>query len=87
LGRELLDTTPYRQGLRSGIVGPVVLDKFLVISAEDGHLYLVDRHTGMLMDRWWFGSPISAAPCAEGERLIVASFDGLLACFDVVGKG
>ncbi len=85
LGRELLDTTPYRQGFRSGIVGPVVLDEFLVISAEDGHLYVVDRRTGMLKDRWWFGSPISAAPCVEGERLIVASFDGLLACFEVVG--
>ena len=84
LGRELLDTTPYRRGFRSGTVGPVVLGKFIVIGAGDGHLYLVDRRTGMLKDRWWFGSPISAVPCVEGERLIVTSFDGLLACFDLV---
>ena len=85
MGRDLLDMTPYRRREGGSIAGPIPVGEFIVIGGSDGHLYLLDRRPGALEDRWWFGSPISAAPCAGEGRLVVASFDGLLACFEIVG--
>ena len=83
LGEDLLDMTPYLRRARSASGGPITSGKHIALGAGDGHLYLLDQHTGALRDRWWFGSPISAPPCAIEGRLIVAGFDGLLSCFDV----
>ena len=83
LGQDLLDMTPYLRDARSGSGGPIAFGDFVALGAGDGHLYLLDRRSGALLDRWWFGSPISAAACVANGRLVVSSFDGLLACFDI----
>ncbi|MSS72710.1 MAG: hypothetical protein EXS64_14650 [Candidatus Latescibacteria bacterium] len=83
VGPDLLDMTPYLTKTRMAIGGPVPMGDHLAVGANDGHLYLLDRRTGAELDRWGFGSPISAPPCAAGDRLVAASFDGLVACFEV----
>ena len=83
VGEDLLDMTSYLRRARCASGGPIAWGKHVVLGAGDGHLYLLDQRTGALMDKWWFGSPISAAPCAVEGRLIAAGFDGLVACFEV----
>ena len=80
--KELLDMTPYYLGAYTATGGPVPMGDRLALGANDGHLYLLDRRTGKAMDRWAFGSPVSAPPCAAGDRLVAASFNGLVACFE-----
>ena len=82
-GEDLLDMTPYLRRARSASGGPIACGKHIALGAGDGHLYLLDPRSGALREKWWFGSPISAAPCAVEGRLIVAGFDGLVTCFEV----
>ena len=81
-GEDLLDMTSYLRRARGASGGPIASRRFIAVGAGDGHLYLLDPRTGAPMDKWWFGSPISAPPCTGQGKLIVAAFDGLLACFD-----
>ena len=83
LKEDLLDMTLYIRRARSASGGPIALKRCIALGAGDGHLYLLDQRTGALMVKWWFGSPISAAPCTGKGKLIVTGFDGLLACFDM----
>lgn len=81
--RELLDMTPYYRGACTATGGPVPMGDRLALGANDGRLYLLGRRTGQEVDRWAFGSPVSAPPAVAGDRLVAASFDGLVACFEV----
>jgi len=80
--KELLDMTPYYLGAYTATGGPTPMGDRLALGANDGHLYLLDRRTGKEVDRWAFGSPVSAPPAVAGDRLVAASFDGLVACFE-----
>jgi outer membrane protein assembly factor BamB len=75
--------SPYLTKTRMAVGGPVLMGDRLALGANDGHLYVLDRRTGAEMDRWTFSSPVSAPPGVAGDRLVAASFDGLVACFEV----
>ena len=85
VGLELLDIAPDRWPwrIRGAYGGPITTGNYLALGANDGHLYLLDADTGRQIDRWSFAAPLTTAPCVHEDRLIVASYDGLVACFEI----
>lgn len=81
---ERLDMTPYRRQARSVHGGPTPVQDRVAVGAGDGFLYLLDRRTGVELDRWGFGLPVCAPPLAVGNRVVAAAFDGLVGCFELM---
>jgi len=77
---DLLDMTPYRRSIRTTLARPVVFQDKLIICGCDGYLYVLDA-SGKLIGKTFFGSPISASPCAVDNRLYVGTYDGKLYFF------
>ena len=85
VGPELLAMTPGRRPdrCRSAFGGPVTSHGHVALGAGDGYLHLLDAKTGHGRCRWWFGSPVTGVTAA-GDRLLVVSYDGLVACFEIL---
>ncbi|MFP4058125.1 MAG: PQQ-binding-like beta-propeller repeat protein [Candidatus Brocadiia bacterium] len=66
-----------------GVYQPVVQGRRLFLGSPraDG-VAAFDTRTGERLWRTWTGGPVRFAPLADGERLYVASDDGLLYCLD-----
>ena len=77
LGNDLLDMTPYRRGVQSVLVRPVPFQNRLIVCGVDGYLYILDE-SGKSVSKTFFGSAISASPCAVEKQLYVGMYDGRL---------
>lgn len=82
-GPALLDMSPARRGGSALLAAPILYDNHLVVSGVDGCLHFLNRSTGDCEARVSLGSPVTAAPTALGDRLVVATWEGELRCFEV----
>jgi len=82
-GAELEDMTPVRGGAPVDHGGPVPAGGMAAVGAHDGYLLPAGaRGRGRrCVQRWDFGAPVTAPPCAVDGRLVAMSARGLVACF------
>jgi len=80
LGEGLMDMTPYRRNTNAALAPPVVFGDRIVVPGCDGRLHLFDPD-GASLGSVNLGSPVSAAPCVDGDRLYVGTYDGDLYAF------
>ena len=81
LGNDLSDMTPYRRGVQSVLARPVPFQNRLIVCGVDGYLYILDE-SGKSVSKIFFGSPISASPCAVEKWLYVGMYDGRLYSYE-----
>jgi len=75
LGDALVDMTPYVRGSAAVLAAPVVFGGRIVVPGCDGHLHLFDPD-GTSLGTVNLESPVSAAPCVDGDRMYVGTYDG-----------
>ena len=80
LGEGLADMTPYRRNTDTALGAPVVFGDRVVVPGCDGRLHVFDPD-GESLGSVNLGSPISAAPCVDGNRLYVGTYGGDLYAF------
>jgi len=59
---------------------PLIAGDLMWLGSDDGHLYALERKTGELVWRRYFGSPIKSSPAVSGNALYILDFDGNLYC-------
>ena len=82
-GPALLDMAPARRGGSALLAAPILYDNHLVVSGVDGCLHFLNRSTGACEVKMSLGSPVTAAPAAVANGLVVASWEGKMRCFAV----
>jgi outer membrane protein assembly factor BamB len=78
VGDDLLDMTPFRRGARSILAAPVRFRDLVIVCGVDGALYALEAERGSLVSRTQFDAPITAAPSAIDDGIIVGTWDGRL---------
>ena len=74
---------PARRGGSALLAAPILYDNHLVVSGVDGCLHFLNRSTGACEVKMSLGSPVTAAPAAVANGLVVASWEGKMRCFAV----
>jgi len=59
---------------------PLIAGDLIWLGSDDGHLYALDRHSGVLSWRQYLAAPIKSSPVISGNALYVPDFDGNLYC-------
>lgn len=80
-GADLLDMVPRRRGLSSVLAPPVAQGDQVLVSGNDGCLYILDGASGECESRTDFGAPLVASPCSSAEGLCIGTWDGRLYFF------
>ena len=64
-----------------GQSSPVLAGDILYFGSDDGHLYALDKQTGKLLWKFYFGCPIKGSPIVSGNALYLSDYDGNLFAF------
>ena len=75
-GDDLIDMTPYSRAGRSILPAPLIWGERVLVGANDGVLYALDRSSGHCLGQTNFGAPITAPPCPTGDGICVGVWDG-----------
>ena len=78
---NLVSNAPYTTGGKTVFAGPVLVNGFGVVGANDGNLYVFNPETGEVVQKLNLGAPIIAPVAVVGHRLVVADFAGNVHCF------
>ncbi|MBR4899910.1 MAG: PQQ-binding-like beta-propeller repeat protein [Victivallales bacterium] len=78
---NLVSNAPYTTGGKTVFAGPVLVNGFGVVGANDGNLYVFNPETGEVVQKLNLGAPIIAPVAVIGHRLVVADFAGNVHCF------
>ncbi|MBR5079456.1 MAG: PQQ-binding-like beta-propeller repeat protein [Victivallales bacterium] len=78
---NLVSNAPYTTGGKTVFAGPVLVNGFGVVGANDGNLYVFNPETGEVVEKLNLGAPIIAPVAVVGHRLVVADLAGNVHCF------
>ena len=78
---NLVSNAPYTTGGKTVFAGPVLVNGFGVVGANDGNLYVFNPETGEVVQKLNLGAPIIAPVAVVGHRLVVADLAGNVHCF------
>ncbi len=78
---NLVSNAPYTTGGKTVFAGPVLVNGFGVVGANDGNLYVFNPETGEVVQKLNLGAPIIAPVAVVGHRIVVADFAGNVHCF------
>ena len=78
---NLVSNAPYTTGGKTVFAGPVLVNGFGVVGANDGNLYVFNPETGEIVEKLNLGAPVIAPVAVVGHRIVVADFAGNVHCF------
>ena len=78
---NLVSNAPYTSGGKTVFAGPVLVNGFGVVGANDGNLYVFNPETGEVVQKLNLGAPIIAPVAVVRNRIVVVDLAGNVHCF------
>jgi outer membrane protein assembly factor BamB len=75
-GKDLLDMTPYRRGIRSILAAPAIFRGRLLVGGCDAMLYVLDAESGECQSIVSLSSPITSTPRIVQDGFCVVTYAG-----------
>ena len=73
----LVYSSPYTRNPSATVeTSPVLSGKTVYVTASDGHVYALDKSTGVLQWKHSFGAPVFSSPAIAGNALFISDFSG-----------
>ena len=80
-GKDRTDTEKNVRQSPGGLSSPLIVGDIAYMGSETGCLYAFQARTGKLLWKQKIGVPVKSSPCASGNALFVADYDGNLWAF------
>lgn len=78
---NLVSNAPYTTGGKTVFAGPVLVNGFGVVGANDGNLYVFNPETGEVVEKLNLGAPIIAPVAVVRNRIVAVDLAGNVHCF------
>ncbi|MBR3651248.1 MAG: PQQ-like beta-propeller repeat protein, partial [Victivallales bacterium] len=78
---NLVSNAPYTTGGNTVFAGPVLVNGFGVVGANDGNLYVFNPETGEVVQKLNLGAPIIAPVAVVSNRIVAVDLAGNVHCF------
>ena len=78
---NLVSNAPYTTGGKTVFAGPVLVNGFGVVGANDGNLYVFNPETGEVVQKLNLGAPIIAPVAVVSHRIVAVDLAGNVHCF------
>ena len=78
---NLVSNAPYTTGGKTVFAGPVLVNGFGVVGANDGNLYVFNSETGEVVQKLNLGAPIIAPVAVVSNRIVAVDLAGNVHCF------
>ena len=78
---NLVSNAPYTTGGKTVFAGPVLVNGFGVVGANDGNLYVFNPETGEVVQKLNLGAPIIAPVAVVSNRIVAVDLAGNVHCF------
>ena len=72
---------PYKRNEKTILSSPVVSGDLVIFGSTDGSLYLLDKNTMKVRQKFHIGAPITSSPAVSGNSIFIAANDGNVYAF------
>lgn len=72
----LMDMVPYHRGTANLLSRPTILHESVLLGGSDGYLYQFSSEDGKLLEKNFYGAPITVPPLVTDQGVGIFTFDG-----------
>ena len=72
----VMDMVPYNRGNANLLTRPIIFEGAAFVGGADGYLYAIDIENGSILEKTFFGSPITVSPLLTEKGIGIFTFDG-----------